>query len=136
MTTTTTATTTTTVNLSGALAECRSAFPDQIAQAVARASCVIKATELIRPLLPFPDLLDRENALRKALAEQVQARATSLLERNIQIQKLHSQLLDEERSRLAAAPADASTPPPAVTQWRQSNPEGCGRLGGDSGTCY
>jgi hypothetical protein len=68
------------VNLNGALADCRSAYPDQIAQAVARASCVIKATELVRPLLPFPELLDRENALRKALAEQVQARTMSLLE--------------------------------------------------------
>ncbi|MGY2805155.1 hypothetical protein ACVIHF_001885 [Bradyrhizobium sp. USDA 4506] len=125
-----------TVNLSGALAECRSAFPDQIAQAVARASCVIKATDLVRPLLPFPELLDRENALRKALAEQVQTRTMSLLERNIQIQKLHSQLLEEERSRLSAAPADGSKPPLAVTQWRQSNGESCGRLGGDSGTCY
>ncbi|MGY4406900.1 hypothetical protein ACVIYL_007703 [Bradyrhizobium sp. USDA 3315] len=44
----------------------------------------------------------------------------SLLERNIQIRK-HSQLLDEERSRLSAAPADVSKPPLAVTQWRQSN---------------
>ena len=69
-------------------------------------------------------------------AEQVQARAMSLLERNVQIQKLHSQLLDEERSRLPATPADAGKPPLAVTQWRQSNPESCGRLGGDSGTCY
>ncbi|MHC2335516.1 hypothetical protein [Bradyrhizobium sp. USDA 4454] len=125
-----------TVNLSGALAECRNSFPDQIALAVARAACVIKATEPVRPLLPFPDLLDRENALRKTLAEQVQARTISLLERNIQIQKLHSQLLDEERSRLPVAPADASKPPLAVTQWRQSNGESCGRLGGDSGTCY
>ncbi|MCP1908046.1 uncharacterized protein YigA (DUF484 family) [Bradyrhizobium elkanii] len=97
---------------------------------------MIKATELVRPLLPFPDLLDRENVLRKALAEQVQARTMSLLERNIQIQKLHSQLLEEERSRLSAATADGSKPQLAVTQWRQSNGESCGRLGGDSGTCY
>ncbi|WP_316396137.1 hypothetical protein [Bradyrhizobium sp. 33ap4] len=97
---------------------------------------MIKATELVRPLLPFPDLLDRENVLRKALAQQVQARTMSLLERNIQIQKLHSQLLEEERSRLSAAPADGRKPQPAVTQWRQSNGDSCGRLGGDSGTCY
>ncbi|MGY4161287.1 hypothetical protein ACVINW_007129 [Bradyrhizobium sp. USDA 4461] len=125
-----------TVNLSGALVECRNSFPDQIAQAVARAACVIKATEPVRPLLPFPDLLDRENALRKTLAEQVQARTISLLERNIQIQKLHAQLLEEEHSRLPAAAADANKVPLAVTQWRQSNGESCGRLGGDSGTCY
>lgn len=124
-------------NLNDALAECRNAFPDQIAQATARASCVIKATELVRPLLPFPDLLDRENALRKSLAEQVQAGTISLLERNIQIQKLHAQLLEEERSRPPPAPpADSGKTPLAVTQWRQSNPEGCGRLGGDSASCY
>ncbi|WP_338824196.1 hypothetical protein [Bradyrhizobium septentrionale] len=69
------------VSLNGALADCRSTFPDQIAQAEARASCVIKATELARPLLPFPELLDRVNALRKALAGQVQARTMSLVER-------------------------------------------------------
>ncbi|WP_171948133.1 hypothetical protein [Bradyrhizobium erythrophlei] len=54
----------------------------------------------------------------------------------MQIQKLHSQLLDEERSRQSAAPADASRPPLAVAQWRQSNPESGGRLGGDSGNCF
>ncbi len=55
---------------------------------------------------------------------------------NIQMQKRHSQLLDEERARLPTAPEDASKPPTAVTQWGQSNGESCGRLGGDSGNCY
>jgi hypothetical protein len=64
----------------------------QLTQAVARAACVVKATELVRPLLPFPELLDQENALRKLLAEQVQSGKISLLERNIQIQKLHSKI--------------------------------------------
>ncbi|WP_029080578.1 hypothetical protein [Bradyrhizobium sp. th.b2] len=72
---------------------------------------MIKATELARPLLPFPELLDRENALRKALAGQVPAKTMSLFERNVQIEKLHSQLLEEERSRKSAAPADAGKPP-------------------------
>jgi hypothetical protein len=123
-------------SLNDALAECRNAFPDQIAQAVVRASCTIKATELVRPLLPFPDLLDRENALRKSLAVQVQGGTMSLLERNVQMQKLHAQLLDEERARPSSTPAGSGKPPLAVTQWRQSNPESCGRLGGDSTNCY
>lgn len=123
-------------NLNVALAECRNAFPDQIVQAVARASCVIKATELVRPLLPFPGLLDRENALRRSLAEQVQGGKISLLERNLQMQKLHSQILEEERSRQSSAPADSGKQPLAVTQWRQSNSEVCGWLGGDTANCY
>jgi len=49
------------------LAQCRYAYPDEITQAVARAACVTKATELLRPMLPFPDLLDQENALRSHL---------------------------------------------------------------------
>src|SRR5882672_1177912 len=83
------------LNLNDALAECRSGYPDQITQAVARAACVIKATQPLRPLLPFPDLLDRENALRKSLAEQVQNGSISLLERNRQMTKLHAGIVAE-----------------------------------------
>ncbi|BBC01204.1 MULTISPECIES: hypothetical protein [Bradyrhizobium] len=67
------------------------------------ASCVIKATELVRPLLPFPELLDRENALRKVSAEQVQAKTISLLERNVQIQKLHSLILERAQQDTGCA---------------------------------
>jgi hypothetical protein len=96
----------------------------------------------VRPLLPFPELLDEENALRKSLAEQVQGGKISLLERNLQIQKLHSKIVDEEQSGLHAAPADAGKAADtekqltAATQWRLSNPETCGRFGGNSANCY
>jgi hypothetical protein len=59
------------VSLNDALAECRYGYPDQVTQAVARAACIVKATELLRPVFPFPDLLDQENALRKSVAEHV-----------------------------------------------------------------
>jgi hypothetical protein len=120
-----------------ALAQCRYAYPDEITQAVARAACVNKATELLRPLLLFPDFLDQENALRKSLAEQVQTRNLSLLERNRQITKLHSKMLAEEQSRLLANPSGtAMVFPAAVTQWRMSNPESCTMLGGNTANCY
>ncbi|MGY4478357.1 hypothetical protein [Bradyrhizobium sp. USDA 3364] len=83
-----------------------------------------------------PELLDRENALRKTLAEQVQTRTMSLLARNIQIQKLHSQLLEEERGGLTAAPAEASKPPLAVTQWATIKPGGLRPARRDSGACF
>jgi hypothetical protein len=124
------------VNLNDTLAECHNGYPDQITQAVARAGCVIKATELLRPLLPFPELLDQENALRKSLAEQVQSGKVSLLERNDQIHKLHIKLLAEEQGRLQSAPPDATKTSLAATQWRLSNPETCTRLGANSAICY
>jgi hypothetical protein len=124
------------LNLNDALAECRSGYPDQITQAVARAACVIKATQPLRPLLPFPDLLDRENALRKSLAEQVQSGSISLLERNRQMTKLHASIVAEEEARLKEKPTEVGAKSLAVTQWRLSNPDGCTSLGGNTANCY
>jgi hypothetical protein len=118
-----------------ALSECRNTYFDQITQAVARAACVNKATDLLRPALPFGDLLDQEIALRKSLAAQVQAGTLSLIERNRQFTKFHSRMLAEEQSRLVANPA-ANTTSAAATQWRLSNPEGCTSLGGNTQNCY
>ena len=126
------------VNLADALADCRNGFPDQIAQAVPRADCIVKATELsVRPGLRFPELLDRENMLRKALAAQVAAGNVSLLERNDRIAKTHKAILAEEAERLRAAlPEGQGTTPLAVVQWRASNSDACARLGGNSPNCY
>jgi len=101
-----------------------------------RALCIIKATEQLRPLLPFPDLLDRENALRKSLAEQVQNGSVSLLERNRQMTKLHASVVTEEQARLKEKPTAADARSPAVTQWRLSNSDGCTSLGGNTANCY
>src|SRR5258706_5062925 len=119
-----------------ALAQCRYAYPDEITHAVARAACVNKATELLRPLLPFADLLDQENAMRKSLAEQVQSRSLPLLERNGEITKFHSKMLAEEQSRLLANPTTDAKVSAAATQWRLSNPDGCATLGGNKANCY
>lgn len=123
-------------DLNDALAQCRDAYPDQITQAIARAGCVVKATEPLRAVLPFPDLLDQENALRKALAEQVEGRKLSLIERNRQISKFHSKILAEEQSRLLANPPGAAKGAASVTQWRLSNSDGCTSLGGNTANCY
>ncbi|MBR0793503.1 hypothetical protein JQ631_30870 [Bradyrhizobium manausense] len=126
------------VGLPDALADCRNAFPDQITQAVRRADCIVKATELsVRPSLKFPELLDRENALRKTLAAQVEAGKVSLLERNDQIAKAHMAIVAEEAERLKATPSEGQGSSPApVVQWRASNTNACAGLGGNSPTCY
>jgi hypothetical protein len=128
---------TVTISLGDALQSCTNLYPDQIAMAVARADCIIKATtELVRPSLPFPDLLDQENALRKSLAEQVQAGKVSLLERNIQLHKMHAGFVGQEQERLKANPGMEASKEAAAIQWRLSNPDSCGRLGGNGANCY
>jgi hypothetical protein len=91
---------------------------------------------VITPYVAFPDLLDQENAMRKSLAEQVQNRNLSLLERNQQITKFHSKMLAQEQSRLLANPTTDAKVRAAATQWRLSNPDGCATLGGNKANCY
>jgi len=79
----------------------------------------------------FPICSTRENAIRKSLAEQVQNRNLSLLERNQQITNFISKMLAEEQSRLLANPTTD-----AATQWRLSNPDGCATPGGNKANCY
>jgi hypothetical protein len=124
------------VDLRGAVAECRNAYPDQITQAVVRADCIVKATGVVRSELPFPGLLDQENALRKSLAEQVQAGTISLLERNRQMSKLHAKLLAEEHATLRSGPPTDAKASVSATQWRMSNLDGCTSLGGNTENCY
>lgn len=124
------------LNLNETLAECRNGYPDQITEAIARAACVVKVTGPLRSLLPFPELLDRENDLRKSLAAQVQSGGMSLLERNVQMTKFHASLLVEEQGRLKEKPAEAAPAALAATQWRLSNGEGCTSLGGNTANCF
>jgi hypothetical protein len=125
------------VSFGDALEACRNLYPDQIVKAVARADCIIRATtEIVRPSLPLPELLDQENALRKLLAEEVQAGRISLLERNIQLYKLHAKIMQQEQERLEGKSGTDIPNAAAVTQWRFSNPESCGKLGGNSVNCY
>ena len=124
------------VDLRGAVAGCRHAYPDQITQAVVRADCIVKATGIVRSELPFPDLLDQENALRKSLAEQVQSGKISLLERNQQMSKLHSKLLAEEQTMLRTGPVTDAKTSVSAAQWRMANSDSCTSLGGNPENCY
>jgi hypothetical protein len=123
-------------DLNNAITECRHANPDEIAQAVARAACVNKAIEPLRALLQFPNLLDQEIAMRKSLAEQVQARKISLIDRISQMAELHSKMLKEEQSRVQANPSVPAQETSAAALWRASNPASCAKLGGNTQYCY
>jgi hypothetical protein len=123
-------------DVSAGITECRHAYPDEIAQAVPRAACINKAIEPLRPMLQFPDLLDQEIAMRKSLAEQVQAKKTSLIDRIGQMTELHSKMLKEEQSRKQAGSSAPAQETAASAMWRASNPASCAKLGGNTQLCY
>ena len=94
------------------------------------------ATELIRgPGLPFPDLLDQENATRLALAEKVQAGKMTIIERNQQFSQFHSQIIAEEQRRMLANRSVNAQESAAAAQWRASNPVSCTKIG-NTVNCY
>ena len=116
--------------------ECRHTYLDELTQAIARAACVNKAIEPLRPLLQFPDLFDQESALRKSLAEQVQAGKLSLIDRIRQVTDFHLKMLAEEQRRIQAIPGARAQETAAAAQWRASNPTSCAKLGGSTPLCY
>ena len=122
--------------INDALAECRHAYLDEITQAVMRAACLNKALEPLRSLLQFPDLLDQEIVMRRSLAEQVQARKISLIDRMAQMAEFHKKMLAEEHRRIETNPSVPLQETAAAAQWRGSNPASCAKLGGNIQFCY
>ena len=123
-------------DINNAITECRNTNPDEIAQAVVRAACMNKTIEPLCAMLQFPDLLKQEIIMRKSLAEQVQARKISLIDRVQQMTELHSKMLKEEQSRVQANPSVPAQETPAAALWRGSNPASCAKLGGNTPYCY
>ena len=59
-----------------------------VAQAVDRAACVVKATELVRPMLAFPELLDQENA---QAAQDVSAKRAAIAQAQKEYDKVQGE---------------------------------------------
>lgn len=109
--------------------ECRRNFPDEIKQAISRASCINQAMLIIRPMLPYPDLLDQENATRLGLAEKVQTGKMTPIERDVQFSHLHSQLVAEEQRRNLASRSVSASESAAAAAWQASAPVSCTKIG-------
>jgi len=68
--------------------------------AVARTDCINEALRLMRPLYPYPDLLDRYLTNRHAIAEQYGVGKITLAKANEEFNKQRSTMIDEEQRRL------------------------------------
>lgn len=120
--------------LTDSIDECKRESPNEVTQAIARATCVNQSMELIRPYMPN-DLLDQENASRLAVAEKVQTKKITVIEANMQLAQIHSQLVGEVERRSLANRAVSAAESSARAQWAASGPVSCTKIG-NTVSCY
>jgi hypothetical protein len=97
-------------------AECHREFPNPIKQAIARAMCENKNSELLKSHVQYPDLIDQELTYNLVLAEKIQRGKMTLIERDAAAAQFHSGIVAEAQRRGAISNAGR-----AVSQTLQPN---------------
>ena len=109
--------------------------------AVARAQCVNGAFAILQPTIPYPDLLQVYMADHLAIAEDVQAGRTSILQANAILARKWSELVAEEQRRglanravVAQEQSTVAASAAAAASWRAAGPRTC-NYGAGTVTC-
>jgi len=109
--------------------------------AFARAQCVNGAFAILQPTIPYPDLLQVYMADHLAIAEDVQAGRTSILQANAILARKWSELVAEEQRRglanravVAQEQSTVAASAAAAASWRAAGPRTC-NYGAGTVTC-
>lgn len=78
--------------------------------AVARTECINDTLALMRPLYPYPDLLDRYLINRREIAESFGTGKMSLADANEKFSEERSKMLVEERRRAPGSQSEKNPP--------------------------
>jgi hypothetical protein len=95
--------------------------------AMARAKCQTDALLIMRPVAPFPDLMDLFAASRIEIAERVQNGQLTVAQANEQIASKQSELVAEEQRRFLANRSIAAQQNIAAASLQASGPHSCTR---------
>ena len=93
--------------------------------AVERAKCQTEAWAILRPIMPYPDLLDLMIASRLTIAEQIQNGKLTIAQGNEQIAAKRSELAAEEQRRNLANRSVAAQEGMAVASLSAAGPHSC-----------
>jgi len=115
---------------------CQTSFPvEDTKRAVARAQCLNDASLILRPIVPYPDLLDLNNANRMEIAEKSQKGQITRAQAVQEFTQLYSNLIAEEQRRLLANRSVNAQETAAVASVMASGPRSCTVIG-NSVNCY
>lgn len=119
-----------------ALEACDAKFPQATpAVAVDRARCVNDAMNIIRPVLPYPDLLDVMNATNLSVSERYQNKQLTYAQAAEIMTAKRSELVGEEQRRILATRSVESQEAIASASIRATGPRTC-TIGGNTVTCF
>jgi hypothetical protein len=115
-----------------ALADCEAKYPQGSKQPVEKAQCMNAAFNILRPFVPYPDLMDQDMANRALLAEKVQQGKLSPAEATAEMTQRQSQIVAEEQRRGLANRAVSAQESAAAAAWKGTS---CTRIG-DTVNCF
>lgn len=118
------------------LQECEAKHPPATPKiAVRRAECINQALALLRPTIPYPDLLDVFMASHMSIAERYQNGQLTFAQANEMIAQKRSEITAEEHRRVSLDRAVAAQQQAASAQERASRGTTCTRFG-NTVTCF
>jgi len=82
-----------------AMATCDTKYPKGDKRYVEKTRCQNDATNIIRPFMPYPDLVDQDTAARMSLAEKLQAGKLTEAQANSQLTQTRAQINAEDQKR-------------------------------------
>jgi hypothetical protein len=113
-----------------AMAQCDATYPPgNVKTTMARAKCQTDALAIVRPISPYPDLLDLFIASRIATAERVQNGQLTIAQGNELIAAKHSELVAEEQRRNLANRSVIAQEGVASASLAAAGPHTCTRMG-------
>jgi hypothetical protein len=118
-----------------AMADCETQFPKGGKRYIEKTQCQNAAITLVRPFMPYPDLVDQDLASRMAVAEKLQAGKITLAEANLEQSTFHSNIVAGEQRRLLSNRSVGAQESAAAAAWRASSPVSCTKLG-NTVNCY
>jgi hypothetical protein len=109
---------------------CNERFPKgQVKTVVVRIQCLNDAFAILRPMMPYPDLMDLNMATRVAIAERIQSGQVTMAQGNEEMMRKQSEIVSEEQRRLLANRAVRAQENIADASLQAAGPHSCTQIG-------
>jgi hypothetical protein len=110
--------------------ECEVKFPKGNPKAAMdRTRCMNNAQLILRPLAPYPDLMDLYLASNMAIAERLQKGQITIAQANEEIARKSAEITSEQQRRMLADRSVSAQEDMAAASARAAGPHSCTRIG-------
>lgn len=118
-----------------AMAACDTRYPKGDKRYIEKTRCQNDATNIIRPFMPYPDLVDQDTATRLSLAQKLQAGKLTEAQADQQLAQARAQINAEDKKRQVTDKSRAAQEDAAALAARMAAPVDCTSFGAIT-KCY